>query len=102
MTCLADGLPATKHLVQLSINQALRFQDITSSFVCWFDLWLHNFMGRERSVPLHSDKIALPFQVQGYRQVHSGVSFACLLGISTVYLLSKMINITLRRDSLAN
>lgn len=81
-----------------------------SSFSCWtlkqqnhcFDLWLHNFMERERSVPLHSEKIALSFQVQGYSQVHSGVSFACLLGISGVYLHSKMINIILRRESLTN
>lgn len=54
-------------------------------------------MERERSVPLHSDKIALSFQVQSYSQVHSGASFACLLGISTVYLSSKMINIIMTR-----
>lgn len=32
VTCLADGLSATKHLVQLSIEQTFRFQDIMSRF----------------------------------------------------------------------
>lgn len=58
-------------------------------------------MEGERSVSLHSDRTALSFQGQGYSQAHSAGSFACLLGISTVYLPSQMINI-LRRDSLPN
>lgn len=53
-------------------------------------------MESERSVLLSSDKIALSCQV------HSGVSFPSFLGISTVYFTSKIINTTLRRDSLAS